>query len=204
MNSILFVCRANVCRSPMAEAIFNTLAEDAGLPFRSQSAGIAVPEGALVAPRVVDTLEEIGIAVDPLHVARQLNEAMVRDADLVLTMTSQQADRLRWLFGEQAGKIHGLAEYAGKGFGTDVAGPHGHTVTAYRISALQVLDFIRTLVLRLGDRQLLAGIAPGGRREGSPSADEDRRQPAVRAKRTGARSRAVRGDGTILGARPAR
>ena len=187
LNTILFVCRANVCRSPMAEAIFDTLAEDAGLPFRSQSAGIAVPDGALVAPRVVDTLEEIGITVDPLHTARQIDEAMVRDADLVLTMTTQQADRLRWLFGEQVGKIHGLAEYAGKGFGTDVADPHGHTVTAYRASALQVLGFIRTLVSRLGERQLPAGTVPGGRREGSSPADEDRRQPAARAKRTDAR-----------------
>ena len=146
----------------MAEAIFNTLAEDAGLPFRSRSAGIAVPDGALVAPRVVDTLEEIGVAVDPLHKARQIDKAMILDTDLVLTITAHQADRLRLLFGEQAGKIHGLAQYAGKGFGTDVADPHGHTVAAYRISALQVLGYIQALISRLEERQLPARTAPGG------------------------------------------
>lgn len=38
---VLFVCRANVCRSPMAEAISNAVAEDRGLTHRAASAGVA-------------------------------------------------------------------------------------------------------------------------------------------------------------------
>ena len=39
-KKVLFVCTANICRSPMAEAMFNALAEDKGLPFRAESAGV--------------------------------------------------------------------------------------------------------------------------------------------------------------------
>ena len=61
MKKVLFVCTANVCRSPMAQAIFNALAEDSGLPFRAESAGTAALEGALMAPNAVAVLEEAGV-----------------------------------------------------------------------------------------------------------------------------------------------
>jgi protein-tyrosine-phosphatase len=39
-KKILFVCTANICRSPMAEAMFNALAEERELGWRAQSAGV--------------------------------------------------------------------------------------------------------------------------------------------------------------------
>lgn len=47
MKKVLFVCTANVCRSPMAAAIFNALAEDRDLPFRAESTGVAALEDEL-------------------------------------------------------------------------------------------------------------------------------------------------------------
>jgi protein-tyrosine-phosphatase len=35
VKKVLFVCTANTCRSPMAQAIFDTLAEDKGLRFQA-------------------------------------------------------------------------------------------------------------------------------------------------------------------------
>ena len=45
MKKVLFVCTANTCRSPMVQAIFDTLAEDEGLPFRAESVGTEALEG---------------------------------------------------------------------------------------------------------------------------------------------------------------
>ncbi len=61
MDEILFVCTANVCRSPMAQAILDVLAEEKGLLLQAESAGTAPLEGATIAPNAVAALEEVRI-----------------------------------------------------------------------------------------------------------------------------------------------
>jgi protein-tyrosine phosphatase len=61
LKKVLFVCTANICRSPMAEAIFNALAEDRGLEFRAESAGVAALRDEPMAPNASAALEEIGV-----------------------------------------------------------------------------------------------------------------------------------------------
>ena len=69
MKKILFACTANTCRNPMAQAIFYTLAEDEGLPFRAESAGTEALEGTAIAENAVAALEKAGI-YPGLHSAR--------------------------------------------------------------------------------------------------------------------------------------
>ena len=69
MKKALFVCTANTCRSQMVPAIFDTLAEDEGLPFRAESAATEAPEGTAMAENTVAALEEAGIYPGP-HYAR--------------------------------------------------------------------------------------------------------------------------------------
>ena len=61
MKKVLFVCTANTCRSPRAQAIFDALAEDEGLPFRAESADTEALEGTAMAENAVAALEEAGI-----------------------------------------------------------------------------------------------------------------------------------------------
>lgn len=149
MRTVLFVCTANICRSPMAAAIFNALAEDDGLPFRARSAGVAALEGAGLAPPAADTLTEIGVPVNPEHVARRVSAEAVADADLVLAMTPRHAEDLRRLFEAEAGKIFSLAEYVGDGSGMGISDPYGQGTAAYRASVRQLLAYLEPLVARL-------------------------------------------------------
>jgi protein-tyrosine-phosphatase len=65
----LFVCTANTCRSPMAQAIFDTMAEDEGPRFRTESAGTEALEGTAIVENAAAALEEAGI-YPGLHSAR--------------------------------------------------------------------------------------------------------------------------------------
>jgi protein-tyrosine phosphatase len=69
VKKVLFVCSANTYGSPMAQAIFDTLAEDEGLRFRTESAGAEALEGTVMAENAVAAPEEAGI-YPGLHGAR--------------------------------------------------------------------------------------------------------------------------------------
>jgi protein-tyrosine phosphatase len=69
MKKVLFVYTANTYRSPMAQAIFDTLAEDEGLHFRAESAGTEALEGTATVENAVAAPEEARIYPE-LHSAR--------------------------------------------------------------------------------------------------------------------------------------
>lgn len=147
---VLFVCRANVCRSPMAEAICNALVEDANLPLRTASAGVAALAGEDMAPNSRAALEEVGIHPRGRHRARQVGEAMLREADLVFAMSPRQVAALRQRFGAPPGRVYALPEYAlGAPPEEGIPDPYGLTMTAFRASVRQLLECAEGLIGRL-------------------------------------------------------
>jgi len=83
MADVLFVCVHNAGRSQMAEALFNHLARERGLPFRAESAGTS-PAPA-VHPVVVEAMREVGIDLSDRRPSL-LTEEQVRRARRVITM----------------------------------------------------------------------------------------------------------------------
>ena len=149
MRKILFVCTANVCRSPIAEEIFNAVAEDRKLVRRAASAGVAALENEAMVPNARAALEEIGIYTEG-HRARQVSEAMLEESDVVLTMNPRHAAELRRRFGSLSEKVYTLQEYTTGAPGEEgIPDPHGHTMPAYRASVRQLLEYIGKLVERL-------------------------------------------------------
>ena len=146
MKTVLFVCTANVCRSPMAEAIFNALAEDRRLPYRARSSGLAALENEPMASNARAALEEVGVSVGH-HRARQVNESMLREADLVLALSPRHMAQLRERYGSLSHKVHTLAQYASGAPAEDgISDPYGQAMTAYRASVYQLVGYIDSLV----------------------------------------------------------
>ena len=108
-KKLLFVCTANVCRSPMAEAIFNALAEERGLPWRAESAGVAALVDEDITPNARAALDEVGIYTGE-HRARQVGEKMLGGADLVLGMGPRHVSTLRRRFGGLSERVFALPE----------------------------------------------------------------------------------------------
>jgi protein-tyrosine-phosphatase len=89
-TDILFVCTANQCRSPLAEAIARR--EATTLPVRFASAGL-LEGGHRMPPTGVQVASELGLDLTG-HLSKQVDFATVLTYDVVLTMTREQAREL--------------------------------------------------------------------------------------------------------------
>ena len=105
MKKLLFLCTANTCLSQMVQAIFDTLAEDKGLPFRTESAGTEAPERAVMAENAVVALEEAGdLPGAPQRTV--VNAAMVEVAELCSPWIRDSPSRSTCSKGLAAGHPH--------------------------------------------------------------------------------------------------
>lgn len=132
----------------MAAAILNTLAEDAGLGVRAESAGVAALEGAGMDPKARAVLEELGVFPGD-HRTRQATRALLEEADLVLTMSRRQSAQLIENVGAPPGKVHTLPEYSNGGGGMGIVDPHGRSLQAYRATSRELFGYVDSLLRRL-------------------------------------------------------
>ncbi|GAB4074424.1 protein-tyrosine-phosphatase [Barrientosiimonas marina] len=91
MIRVLFVCLGNICRSPMAEAIFRDLLKKEALSdkIKMDSAGLGHWHAGMPPHEgTQDVLRQHGISSDGLH-ARQLQKQDLQDFDYVVAMDQQ-------------------------------------------------------------------------------------------------------------------
>jgi protein-tyrosine phosphatase len=133
----------------MAQAIFNDLAADVGLPFRAESAGTAALEGEPMAPNSIAALKEAGIYMGG-HRARQVSEEMIEEAAVVLAMGPRHLAALRRLSSDPSAEIHTLPEYAtGVPDQEGIPDPYGLTMAAHRSTLRQLYEHLERTVERL-------------------------------------------------------
>lgn len=81
--AILIVCRANLCRSPMAETLLAHACRQSGLSWQIDSAGTECAMPALLPdPRVMTVLKRQGL--DSTHRSRQITDADFTSFPLIL------------------------------------------------------------------------------------------------------------------------
>lgn len=123
MLSVIFVCLGNICRSPMAEAVFREMVNrrGLGLSFDISSRGTSdEEEGNHIYPPAARTLRAHGISAD--HISTQLTKREVVNADYVLVMDAGNLfDVLRLTGGQYGEKIFKLSYFSG--LPRDVADP---------------------------------------------------------------------------------
>ena len=156
---VLFVCTANISRSPMAEAISTALAEEQSVSWKASSAGVKALVGQGLSPQAAAALEEVGIHLGE-HRARQVDSRMLQEADLVLTMTVNHADILRRLSPSNADKVHTLVAFANGTIEREgIPDPYGQSIIAHRASVRQLLSYLGEVVRRTAREQRGAGVS---------------------------------------------
>lgn len=100
MFNIVFVCLGNICRSPMAEAVFKKMVEDEGLAYSFNISSYATSDceqGNPVYPPVARLLKSKGYEFS--HRAKQIGMEQIKNADYVLCMDEGNLRALHSLAG---------------------------------------------------------------------------------------------------------
>jgi|SRR5581483_2075381 protein-tyrosine phosphatase len=139
---ILFVCTGNICRSPMAVALFRAHAAEHGdgERFRVESAGTWGVDGAPASANAQLVLQKRGLSLAG-HVARTVSPELIEQADLVIVMTRSHRDALAAEFPQARSKLHLMSEFAGLEY--DISDPYGQSLAAYEMCAADLEQLIK-------------------------------------------------------------
>ena len=131
MKTILFICTGNVCRSPMAEALFRQATAGRG-DFRVLSAGLGALDGQPPTAHSVTAMRELGIDISGQR-SRMLTAELVRQADYIFGMTHSHVDAIALLYPQAAEKTFLLREFDDtlEEFEKDISDPIGGSYEVY-------------------------------------------------------------------------
>jgi len=146
---VLFVCTGNTCRSSMAVALAARELEKAGIKdITVWSAGTCTVPGLPASKHAVAAMEEMGIDIKN-HRSASLDEKMLEESDLILTMTENQRQAMLAFTPAARKKVFTLAEYAVGDTGMDIADPYGGDLDMYRRSAGQIAGLVARAINKL-------------------------------------------------------
>lgn len=131
MHSVLIVCTANICRSPMAMGLLRDRVDNSP-DWRIESAGTWALPDSPAAENTRLVLQSRGIDIDD-HRSRGVTLEMLRDFNLILVMETGHKEALRAEFPSIANRVYLISEMAGHKY--SISDPIGKPLDEYKFTA---------------------------------------------------------------------
>lgn len=145
MLKVVFVCSANICRSPMAEKLFLHEARTRELRSVALSMGVMNLQGRSAPPEAVAALEEVGLDLSH-HRSQGVHPAILAGATHILVMSDWHIEQLLLVdraIGQRAVK---LATFDPEGGDTEIDDPIGKDLAAFRVCRDRLTRCIRAML----------------------------------------------------------
>jgi protein-tyrosine phosphatase len=154
MTSILFVCLANICRSPALEATLRHLSVEAGIDkkLKIDSCGLGWYHlGERPDPRTFEAAKERGILID--HQAQQFEDRFFDEFDYILAVDAEIASSLKArAHGKQKDKIHLATDFSKSYRGQPIPDPYYLSQNGFVDVMEMILDSCRGLLSHLQEK----------------------------------------------------
>jgi protein-tyrosine-phosphatase len=148
LKRILFVCSGNTCRSPLAEAIARTILPGrAGIEVEIASAGTSALAGSPASGFSLQVAQAHGLDLSR-HRARIVDRALVRAADLIVTMSVRHRDAIGALDPDALEYTYLLTNFTDDRHG-EIPDPIGSDREVYERTYLLIRECIESMAGRL-------------------------------------------------------
>lgn len=137
INSVLFVCTGNSCRSVMAEWLLKKYLKSLGKSrIKVQSAGILALGGLSPTSETIDVMSHEGLDVKG-YISKSLTTELLKDADLILVMEDLHKKEVLKILPEAASKTYLLREFGketeeGDSSPSGISDPIGRSIDVYK------------------------------------------------------------------------
>lgn len=145
---IVTVCTANICRSPMAEALLRhalTAQPEPWKNIRVVSAGVAAPKGDSVSENSRVALKKVGIEVGN-HTSQPLTKALVQKAALIICMTEGHRAMIHHSFTPSPRNVYLFREFMPGKVEREIGDPFGGPLPLYEACRDEMVEAIPSLV----------------------------------------------------------
>jgi len=143
-NRYLFVCTANINRSPTAATWAEHHLANRFVSADVRSAGVAAWNGAEAGAYAIDVMRELGMDMRG-HRSQPISEELLRWADHIVVMEPAHADHIVAQFAEVAPRIIGLWTYLAD-TQEHVPDPHQQGIEVFRNSCRSVGEAVEKLI----------------------------------------------------------
>lgn len=147
-GTIVTVCTANICRSPMAEALLRHALRAQPEPLKSwkvASAGVAARPGDHISANSVTALKKVGLDLKN-HTSRPLTREILDDAVAVLCMTESHRAMIQFHFGPTPRHIYLFREFMPRAAEKEICDPYGGPLAEYEACRDEMVEAIPSLL----------------------------------------------------------
>lgn len=137
---IAFVCTGNTCRSPMAEGIFNSLAEKKGLNVIAESFGISAVSGMDISKNSVLVCKELGVDLSALY-STSINDVKLEKYERFFCMSESHARILSEYFFVPSKNIEVLG----------ICDPYGGNLDIYKLCRDEIYNSVKEIIKNYED-----------------------------------------------------
>ncbi|HUV16269.1 MAG TPA: low molecular weight protein arginine phosphatase [Pelolinea sp.] len=140
-HSILFICTANQCRSPMAEVLFKDLVsrKDRGEDWNIESAGCWARPGIPATDAAILVMVNRGLDLSE-HASQPVTEALLEQFDLILCMETEHKQFIQRNFPSVRENTFLLSGMVGEK--REIWDPVGMSLIDYEETANEILDIL--------------------------------------------------------------
>ncbi len=147
-GTIVTVCTANICRSPMAEALLRHALRAQPEPLKSWkvvSAGVAARPGDRVSENSVTALKKVGLDIKA-HTSQPLTRKLIEDAVAILCMTESHRAMIQIGFDPAPRNVYLFREFMPRAADKEIGDPFGGSLAEYEACRDEMVEAIPSLV----------------------------------------------------------